>query len=276
MHKHIKSCFLAVFILAAICKISLAQDTPSKEEIGKIEDRGREIASYEKAAIKSTDLLLASKPDKSKLGSYLAVKQNNNWLVYFGKNTDKDFEIQYIYFCPEGRFSEMKGLNQSEIEKGIKQSFPENLYQLAKDIDVAFKSIASDAKFPRYNTNVFREEDDTITVYLTPGNEDPKIIGILGGDFKISVSKDASEVIRKEKLHASYLKLTTPPKDVAGSYETHVLGDLPTETDVALIILNPVLAPHFITGKTWMSKIDADGKITILGRTEGVLKDRTK
>jgi hypothetical protein len=277
MCRLIKSCFLAAFILLSICSISLAQETlPSKEEIGKVENRGREIANYEKAAIRATDLLLASKPDRSKLGFYLAVKQKNDWLVYFGKNTNKGFDTQYIYSCPEGRFNEMRKLNKSEIEKDIKQIFPENIYQLAKAIDIAFKSISEDLIFPRYNTNVFREKDGTITVYLTPGNEDQKIIGILGGDFRISVSKDASEVIKKNKLHASYLKLTTPPKDVAGSYETHVLGDLPTETDVAFIILNPVLAPHFITGKTWMSKIEADGKITVLGKTEEVLKDREK
>ena len=168
MNRTIKGTLLVMFFSAVLCTICRAQEVlPSKDEISKIEQRGRAIANYEKAAIRATDLLLASKPDESRLGAYLAVKKNDSWFVYFGKNSEKGFETQYIFSCPEGRFNEMKRLDQAEIEKDIGQTFSENLYEFAKAIDLAFKSITdAERKFTRYNT-MFFEADGTITVYLT-------------------------------------------------------------------------------------------------------------
>lgn len=253
---------LILFILFVhIPGLSAGQVAPSTEEIVKIENRGRQIADYERAAIKATDLLLASEPNKSKLGIYLAINSGGTWVVYFGKISDAgtEFVVARSYFCPDGLFNEMKEVQDF-------QTATKEILHLAKAVELALSSIKG--KFQRYNSNVFREKNSSITVYLTPGNENPEII-LLGGDFKFSISQDGSEILNEALLHKSVLRMPLNiggGKQPASAFHTHVLDDLPTETDVALVLLNPQLAPHFVAGPRWMSRVDATGKITILER----------
>lgn len=147
---------------------------------------------------------------------------------------------------------------------------------LSKAVDLALKTTEPTMEYSYYNPSAFREEDNTITVYLQPRNQEPDVI-LIGGDFKVSISSDGSRVLNKTKLHNSILKVQLEFKngqEPAGAFHTHVLSDLPTETDVALVLLNPKLAPHYIAGQKWMSKIDADGKVSVLGKTEEILKNK--
>ena len=259
---------LSLAVLLIFCKGVSAQEVfPSQEEIKRIEARGKQIANYERAAIRATDLMLAHHPDKSKLGIYVAVNQNNKWTVYFGKLVDKGLEAEYVYSCPDGQFDQMK---PDENDKNISTE----AFYFAKAVSLARDSIAQEMTFPRYNTNVFREQDGKITVYFIPGNKELDTV-ILGGDFKVSVSNDASKILNKTKLHANSLTFSLKAekdRPTAAAFHTHVLSELPTETDVALILLYPVLAPHYVTAQTWMSKINADGQITVLGKSEEILK----
>lgn len=257
----------ALFILCI--NVFAEEIAPSAGEITKIEKRGKEIADYERAAIRATDLLLMSKPDQSKLEIYIAINHNGAWMVYFGKISEdgNEFIVTYLYSCPDGLFREMKVVQNVKVAS-------KDILPLAKAVRLALRSI--EIRFPKYNTNVFREEDGTITVYLTPGNEKSEVI-LFGGDFKLSISPDGTKVLNKTLLHKSVLELPLHMKngrdrESAGAFHTHVLNDLPTETDIALILLNPQLAPHYIAGPTWFSRIDVNGKITILGKTEEILK----
>jgi hypothetical protein len=148
---------------------------------------------------------------------------------------------------------------------------------LSRATDLALKNIEPEIiQSSTYNPIVIREKDGTITVYLLPVNQEPNVT-LIGGDFRISISGDITKVLNKEKLHNAILKVPLelkPGQEPAGAFHTHVMNDLPTETDVALILLNPKLAPHYIAGPKLMSRIDADGKITIMGRTEEILKNK--
>jgi len=268
---------IGLVISLVICIGVFAEEKAlSLEEIADIEERGRQIADYERAAIKTTDIFLAGNPDLSKVDVYLAINKDNKWIVYFGKLLDEknEFKVAETIIYPDCLNSELIELESIEPVKDIEVST--EIFQLAKAIKLALRSISEDAQFTKYNINVFREKDGSITVYITPGNENPDVV-LLGGDFKISVSSDGSEVLNKIKLHNSVLKmslLSEGGKELVAAYHTHVLNDLPAETDIAIILLNPQLAPHFVTGPKWMSQIDADGKISILGKTEEALKTK--
>lgn len=267
IHKFSEMIFLPVIFLMIVSSVSAFGPPPTTEEIAKIEKRGKEIANYEQAAIMATDLLLASNPDKDKLGTYVAINKNKMWAVFFGKNIDNKFQLGYFYSCPDGEFDKMRA------EKELKD-VPRDVYDFTQAVNLATKAIELDVEFPPYNPSVFREDDGTITVYFLPGNKDPNVI-LIGGDFKVSISGDATKVLNKTKLHTNVLNVPINFKEgekPEAGFHTHVLIDLPTETDVALVLMNPQMGPHFITGRTWMSKIDPNGKINILGKTEEILK----
>ncbi len=245
--------------------ITADEPRPSEEEIASVEKRGREIAEYEKAAIRATDLLMEGKPDESRLGLFLAVKSENALRVYFGKVSEEDKKLipAYVYSCPEGKYNEMKRV---ETPKEL----PEEIHQLARAIKLAMGSISNEIQHARYNNNAFREKDGSITVYITPGNTNPKVI-LLGGDFKFSISRDGNEVIEKLKLHQSTIELRSKPKGrkkPVATVHTHITDDLPTETDVAIVILNPQIAPHIVVGPTWVTGILSNGEIEVIGNTE--------
>lgn len=237
----------------------------SPEDIIFAEKRGLEIADYERAAMKATDMLLAHALDASKLGVYVAEKTGGTWTVYFGRVIGERaaFEAAYVYSCPENSPQKMKAVPVPGI--------PVEVAQRARAVSAALKAIEFDAK-GLYNTSVFREEDGTLTVYLLPGNKNPDIV-LLGGDFKVMLSPDGSQVIKKFPLHRTMLEISVAPKEgkPAGAFHTHILDDIPTETDVALVLLYPSLAPHSVMGREWFSQIDKNGKITILGKTKEIL-----
>lgn len=262
--------YLLLGVIIFLSTACASEEIPSEKVINQIIRRGQDIAGYESIAIKATDLLLATKPDQSKLRIYVAVKDNIRWFIYFGRVSDdgNSFVAPYTYSCPHGSVEEMREAQDIRVVSA-------DTLQLARAVKLALNTIISQgANFPSYNTNVFREDDGSITVYITPGNKNPEII-LLGGDYKISISPDGLKVLDTTQLHKSILEMPLSAKDdekLAGAYHTHILNDLPTETDVAIILLNPQLAPHYILGQNRMSRIDADGRITILGKTEEILE----
>jgi hypothetical protein len=259
----------ALLILFTLAKGAYSQEQPpSLEELGMIELRGSQIAEYQRLTIKAAELLPPGRPDLEKLENYVAVKEPGLWSVYFGRVSDygSKFHAAYIYSCPAGAPDQMK------LQDSGRNIYGEVL-ELAKAVKLAVHSIAGPMQFPRYNTYVFREQDGTITAYLIPGNDLPGT-AILGGDFKFSISKNGSKIINKTKLHKEALEI--PLTGNSAAFNKHLADGLPAETDVSFVLLYPMVAPHYVIGPKWMSRIDADGKIYILGESSKLLEGKRK
>ena len=258
---------LASIILFTFCGSAFCEEqVPSFEELGMIELRGRQIVEYERVSLAAAGLLPADL-DSAKLENYIAVKQPGVWTVYFGKISDDGakFNAAYIYSCPADSFGQMK-------LEGAGREISGEILKLARAVKLAAESINKEKSFPRYNSDAFREQDGTITVYLIPGNDKPGV-AVLGGDFKFSVSKDGSRIIQKAKLHKEALEI--PLAGSPGAFNKHLSdSSLPTETDVAFVLLYPTLAPQYIVGPKWMSRVDDGGKIYILGESNKLLKNK--
>lgn len=258
---------LVLLVLFTLCKSAFCEEqAPSFEELGMIELRGRQIVEYDRAALAAAGLLPADL-DPKKLENYIAVKQPGLWTVYFGRISDDGakFNAAYIYSCPADSFGQMK-------LEGADREISGEILELAKAIRLAAESIAKEKSFPRYNTDVFREQDGTITVYLIPVNDKPGV-AILGGDYKFSVSKDGSSIIQKAKLHKEALEI--PLAGSSAAFNKHLSeSSLPAETDVVFVLSYPMLAPQYIVGPKWMSSIDEGGKIYIMGESSKLLKNK--
>ncbi|MFH0762853.1 MAG: hypothetical protein V1925_03060 [Candidatus Omnitrophota bacterium] len=250
-----------------LCETAFCQEQmPSLEELGMIELRGRQIAEYDNAALKAAELLPPGRPDLEKLENYVAVKEPGIWRVYFGRVYDdgSKFNAAYIFSCPADSPGQMK-------LEGADQEVSGQILELARAVRLAVHSIAGPMRFGRYNTDVFREQDGTITVYLLPANEKPGV-AVLGGDFRFSVSKDGSEIIKKAELHKEAVEI--PLGVNVEAFNKHLADGLPTETDVAFVLAYPMLAPHYVIGPKWASRIDAGGKIYILGESSKLFKGK--
>ena len=78
------SIFAVLFLLSARPALSGSGASISPEELAKISERGRALYAYDQAAWHATDALLATHPDKSEDGRYIARKTDAGWIVAFG------------------------------------------------------------------------------------------------------------------------------------------------------------------------------------------------
>lgn len=257
-----------ILLFASAPRGRASEQVPSAEALTLIENRAILLADYERAVTKATQLLTANTQNRySAFESYIALKEKAMWLVFFGHIQDEvgAFLITNSFQCSDLSCDKMASVEDLKINA-------REIFELAKAAQLALLFLG--VNFSDYDTKVFREKDRSVTVYVTPSSK-KEGIELIGGDFKFSISPDASEIFTKTTLHKNILEVPMPSSGtnkVAGGFHTHVLNDLPTETDVAFILLNPQLAPNYIVGPTWMSYIDANGRIKVLGKTKEILE----
>src|SRR2546426_9547251 len=148
--------------------------------------------------------------------------------------------------------------------------------ELARAIQLSAKHIATESSFPEFNPSAFREKDGTISVYMLPVNRDPSV-HLIGGDFKFTCAPNGRNIVSKTKLHKTIIKTGPPPgTEIKARMHGHVLTELPTETDVALAILDPQHVDHFVVGFAWTWRIDKNGRITVWDSNENIQKEQDK
>lgn len=249
--------------------LALAKEKePFAEEIARIEKRAELIAGYERASILSSDYLMGRQVDTNGVETWVALFEERMWVVYYGKlsKKEKQFKSVYVVAIPHGKSKEVTMASPRKTSK--------DLLTFARAIKIAANEI-TEPQVPRYNPSVFREIDGTITVYFLPGNTQEGIV-LIGGEYKVSVSSDGKRVLNSRKVHNSILRMQEHPADPddkpAGGYHTHVLGDLPEETEVAVLRLHPTLAPHIIVGEKWTFGVDKEGKVFLMGKSKDVFE----
>jgi hypothetical protein len=67
-------------------------------------------------------------------------------------------------------------------------------------------------------------------------------------------------------LHGETSTVPVPARPGASpTLHSHAQGDLPTETDVAVVLEHPTIAPHLLLTPHHMFRIEADGRLSYLG-----------
>lgn len=229
-----------------------------------IETRGKQIASYQAAVIEAAVLLKNSGMGQKGFDTYVALPSRRGWEIYFGTLAPQgaSFDIAHAFFCSISGCAELTpGPDTPDLAPFARA--------IAK---------ASDTFVPKaeaYNTAVFTERNGSISVYLTPGSDDPDV-ALLGGDYRISLAADGEEVLKVIELHDRVIRFPreVPPGIAAnGTMRTLDRGDLPTGTDVAFIMQNPHLAPHLVVGPNWATQISERGDVVVLGDSREVMDE---
>jgi hypothetical protein len=265
----IRICSLLILLLVSH---AIAEEVgPVYDEARVIEARGRLISEYELVLRKASELLLTGKAEHMQSGHYMALKKENNWTFFYGTLSEGDhaFVIKYSFSCKDDAIDKMK---EVKIDKT-----PDEVLQLARAIKLSLATV--EAAWPERRIMAFIEQDTSVTVYIVPENEKEDSV-LLGGDTKLTISltPDGLKIAKNETLHAGTLLVPLAAveegKERAAGHHLHLTSNLPTETDVALVILHPQLAPHFVVGMKWISRLNPDGTISVLGGAERMLKGK--
>lgn len=257
----------------AVLALGLAPgDPPSKEALAAISDRGRQLAAYDRAAWHGTDAVLALKPAGGAIHRYIAHKADKGWVVAFGR-LDKGREKFLITY----EATEAGGPDRFDAKK-VDPPRASTGFELraALAIDAAQDDFLKAGTERRpYNVVAIPAEGGKLWVYFVPAPTKPGVWP-LGGDVRYLVAADGSKILEKRPLHKSIIEVTSPKdapekKPVMGMH-THILTDVPEDTDVFHVLSREPLRPEMVITKEDLFLIKEDGSIEFAGKAKDVLK----
>lgn len=221
----------------------------------------------EPRAAHATDALLASKRKPPEAGIFFATREQETWFVQFGRvGGDGKAFVPARVFC--AKRTNLRAMEEVAPEKAPK------VHAQARAVMLAAAEAAAAGAGAGLNPVVLADPGG-ITVYLLQGTTEPGR-AVMGGDFRIRTDREGRQLVEARRLHRSALTLpadaecgegASQPASRCGTLHSHVLGELPTETDVATVINHPEMAPHHVLGPTWAFRIGADGAIEPIGRS---------
>jgi hypothetical protein len=244
-----------------------AGERPSEEALRAIETLGRRIASYHEALARARERLPREGADLRQGIRLVVVERGGAWKVIVMRRGEGDAAAQGWKMLAEIGFNAKAGEVTTFQRFAPPKQAPSDALAALQAIDVVTGTIALHLPLARapFAEAVFREPDKSHMVYLQPATE-VAAEARFGADIRSQVSSDGTKVLKSSPLHgtAAWVAVSPSPRGEP-TLHSHVEGDLPTETDVALVIENPKLAPHLVLTPRHMFRIDAAGAITYLG-----------
>jgi hypothetical protein len=221
--------------------------------------RGRALYEYDQAAWHATDAVQAMHPPDQSVGRYLALRSEKGWTVVFGHLNDERDKFLIGYEATQG------ATLQEFTAKKLDPPEADTAFYLAgaKAFDTALHDFQGEKR--PYNVAVLPAPPNQLYVYVVPAQTKTGVYP-LGGDVRYLMTADGGTIVEKRQLHKSILetdphsipKGTTP----AGGYHTHILSDVPEDTDVFHVLTRQPPLPEMIgTRNKKLYEISVDGTI---------------
>jgi len=114
-----------------------------------------------------------------------------------------------------------------------------------------------------YNIAVLPAEGGSLYVYLYPAQVKDGVYP-LGADVRYRIEPAGTKIVEKRQMHKSIIESVAARTDVKveSGYHTHVLSDVPEDTDVLLVLTRQPRVPEVVVTPTYTYTIGIDGNIT--------------
>ena len=251
-----------VVLLLLAASVLFAGDKKPKQSTPVMADvtaRGRALYEYDQTAWHGTDAVLAMHPPEDWHPRYIAHKSDNGWSLVFGVLNEQRDRFIIVYEATQGTTLQdftAKKLDPPREDTGF-------YLAAAKAIDTALQDFKGERR--PYNVAILPATNDQLYVYVYPAQTKINVYP-LGGDVRYLVSADGSSIVEKRQLHKSIIELqpSSIPKGAtpAGGVHSHVLSDVPEDTDVFHVLARQPPQPEFIgTPNKKFYEISEDGTI---------------
>ena len=248
----------ALTAVSAVGTLGQRVALPAAQELMAITERGIALNEYDQAAWHATDAVQTANPKTVEGQRYIAKKENGRWTVAFGKlSADKSLFQIYYEVAQQIKPQEFK-VKEETPERG------DNGFYLvaARAIEVALGDFRGEKR--PYNEAVLPAPQDQLFVYVYPAQTKARVYP-LGGDVRYLISSDGTKILEKRQMHKTILE--TPPPDkgkkLAAGFHSHVLGDLPEDTDVFHVLTQDPRMPEIVGTAHFTYRVQTDGAITI-------------
>lgn len=260
---------IAVLALHALATGAAADPQPAPNEDGlrALEAGGRRIAAYHEAARRTLHSYREQADEIAETTRQVVLERAGATRVIFVRKVPGD-EARGWLMVAEAGFNSRIGEVTSLLQHEPARPAPAEALAALRALDVARAAAVAREKeaMPPFQEAVFREKDKTFTVVLQTRPEGSVSVRF-GSDLVLKISGDGMQVSNIKAPHGT-TSVSVPVPLRAGSDPTlhsHIEGDLPTETDVAVVLERPALAPHLVLTPRYMFRIDEGGGITYLG-----------
>lgn len=249
--------FGLLLFLLAIPAATQVKNKDLDSYLPEVTARGKALYAYDQAAWYGTDAFFALHPETNGLAHYICVKSTIGWVVYFPKWNALHDHIQVMYQAAE--------TGEPGVFKATKYDPPressDDLIAEERALELTIDDFRPQGR--PYNTAILPAEGGTFYVYLYPG-QTVNDVWPIGGDVRYRISSDGRSIIEKRLLHKSILDMKFDPqqKAVAGVH-THVLSDVPEDTDVLYVLTRKPSMPEYIGAGKRVFVINVDGSIRI-------------
>jgi hypothetical protein len=244
---------LAVVLPAARGQVNEAD---LKEDLAATTERGHALYDYDQAAWHGTDAIFALHPDMSNAAQYICTRTTKGWRVVFPRWNATHNRLTVAYEAAETAPGQYKA---------HKVDPPEDAGDDLLAKERALELVASDFRHSDrpYNSAILHGPNGAWYVYFYPGQTKDTVWPI-GGDVRYTVSPDGSKIVEKRQLHKSILDQDLDPaKKPQSGFHTHVLSDVPEDTDVFYVLNRRPRIPEWVgTTGGWFFVIQTDGSIS--------------
>jgi len=252
---------LSAFLLFVAAPRAFAQNAaaPTAQELIAITERGILLNEYDQAAWHASDAAQTANPKTVEGQHYIAKKENGRWNVVFGKLTaDKNLFAIHYEAVQQAKPQEFR-VTEETVQRGDSGFY---LFA-ARAIELAQHDFAG-ANRP-YNTAVLPAPQDQLYVYVYPAQTKARIYP-LGGDVRYLISPDGNKIVDRRQMHKSILESGAPTgkgKKLVAGFHTHVLSDVPEDTDVFHVLTQDPRVPELIRTEHFQYQVLVDGTITL-------------
>jgi hypothetical protein len=258
---------LALVVLSCSVWGQTSSNPPTESELAEITARGRALAGYDAAAWHASDAVMALNPDKSAIHSYVARKTDAGWVVAWGRFNDARTRFLVSY---EAR---QKGDSDDyDVSKHDPPLEDDDFYfHAALAHELSLKDFFQAGRPSRpYNISVLPGANGQWFVYAIPAQTDADVLPY-GGDLRYTVSADGTKILEKRQMHKTVLEERIGKNTQLG-FHTHVLSDVPEDSDVFYASTRKAVRGEWIVTKRFFYAIDGSGSLKYLGGTSDVVK----
>ena len=260
MKRAVRCVVFAGLVCSAFATFAQLDVVASDADLAATTTRGRLLYEYDQAAWHASDAVMALHPAEEKLGRYIAQKRDSGWVVAFGHLNDTKDAFLISVIATQGsslqEFS-VKILDTPQADTGF-------FLAAAKAADLA--AAAFHGQNIPYNAAVLPAPNGQLYVYVIPAQTKADVYP-LGADTRFLVSSDGSAIMETRQMHKSLIMnrgAIPPGATMAGGTHSHVLSDVPEDSDVFYVLTRKPPMPEFIGTQTAIYEVKPDGTIRIV------------
>lgn len=222
-----------------------------------VTERGRALYAYDQAAWHGTDAFVALHPDTNGLTHYICLKTPSGWEVVFPRWNATHDHLLVAYEAKQAAGPE----DYTAVKYDPPREGPDDLVAKERALELVIADFGPVTR--PYNTAILPAQDGNLFVYLYPGQTQTSVWP-LGGDLRYTVSADGRQILEKRQLHKAILDFEFDPKlKTVSGLHTHVLSDVPEDTDVLYVLTRRPSIPEYIGAGKRMFIVNTDGSIQI-------------